>query len=302
MRRTPEQWEATTTRWSKPEGVNEEERCDNAERMIREAIRQSPALAHLNIEVFAQGSFRNRTNVARESDVDVCVVCHNNVFFDFELTPNLGMEQYGFSPSTYTYYDFKADVGRALAAKFRTGVSRGDKAFNLTANTYRVEADVLPTFESRAFFSRPDGSTYHLEGVGFETDGGRRVYNWPKQHIVNGIQKNEATGRRFKPVARALKALRYEMDDMGILAAKYVPSFLIESLAYETPNEFFGHDTLLGDLRSVIAFTFDRTTDASRSSDWTEPNGIKYLFHGSQPWTREQANNFLGAAWAYLHA
>jgi hypothetical protein len=31
-----------------------------------------------------------------------------------------------------------------------------------------------------------------------------------------------------------------------------------------------------------------------------EANAIKYLFHPSQAWTRQQGNDFIVAAWAYI--
>ena len=56
-------------------------------------------------------------------------------------------------------------------------------------------------------------------------------------------QKNDATGRRFKAVVRILKRLRNEMVDNGHKVAGPIPSYLIECLIWNVPNEGFGHDT-----------------------------------------------------------
>jgi hypothetical protein len=33
---------------------------------------------------------------------------------------------------------------------------------------------------------------------------------------------------------------------------------------------------------------------------WLEVNDVKYLFHSTQPWTKEQAHAFVSAAWDYV--
>jgi hypothetical protein len=46
-------WEETFRRWSKPSSDTEQTKMDNAESMIRAAIRDCPVLAQRTIEVFA---------------------------------------------------------------------------------------------------------------------------------------------------------------------------------------------------------------------------------------------------------
>jgi len=73
MKRTPSQWEAVFGAWSQGPGKTESDKAENAETAIRKAIKASEPLKNLDITVFAQGSYRNRTNVRQESDVDICV-------------------------------------------------------------------------------------------------------------------------------------------------------------------------------------------------------------------------------------
>jgi tRNA nucleotidyltransferase (CCA-adding enzyme) len=68
--------------WAKPPGETEQGKCDNAVRMIRQAVEASTRLRGKNIRVFAQGSYCNRTNVRQDSDVDVCVLCTDTFFYD----------------------------------------------------------------------------------------------------------------------------------------------------------------------------------------------------------------------------
>ena len=289
-------WEDTFQSWGKPPSMSEQEKCDNAVRSVRRAIEGSRALDGRSITVFAQGSYRNRTNVRADSDVDVCVLCSDSIFFDLPdgKTPaDLGIT----TPANYSFDQFKNDVGTALTTYFgQREVSRGKKAFDLHANTYRVDADVVPCFEYNWY--HPNGS--YSTGTAFRTDDWQRIINWPQQNYDNGVIKNEATGRRFKAVVRILKRLRNKMDEQNVAAAKPISSYLIECLAWNVPNEWFGYSTLTADVRAALAHLFNNTISFENCREWGEINERKYLFRNGQPWTLKQAHEFTSAAWDFI--
>jgi hypothetical protein len=91
------------------------------------------------------------------------------------------------------------------------------------------------------------------------------------------------------------------MVDEGTIAP--VPSFLIESVVWNVPNDqFLRNNTWLGHVQEVLTYVYNGTSDdsAEQSDSWMEVNGIKYLFNPAQSWTREQANDFTIEAWRYL--
>ncbi len=288
--------EDTFQSWGKPPSTSEREKCDNAVRAVRKAIEGSRALEGRNITVFAQGSYRNRTNVGAASDVDVCVLCSDSIFFDLPSgkTPaNFGIS----TPAAYSYSQFKNDVGSALTSYFgQREVARGNKAFDLHANTYRVDADVVPCFQYNWY---QDNGTCSI-GAAFLSDRGERKNNWPEQNYSNGVIKNDATGRRFKALVRIFKRLKNSMDEDGITAAKPIPSFLIECLAWNVPNDHFGHSTYTGDVRAALAYLFNNTMKREDCGEWGEINELKYVFWSGQPWTWGQAHAFISAAWDYI--
>lgn len=51
-------WESDFKTWSKPPTATEDERCSNAESVVRNAIRSYVGFATRSIEVFAHGSYR----------------------------------------------------------------------------------------------------------------------------------------------------------------------------------------------------------------------------------------------------
>ena len=281
--------------WAKPPSTTEDDRCANAESVVRNAIRGYADFANRTVEVFAQGSYRNGTNVRTESDVDVCVRCMD-VFFT-EYPPGYTNASFGNSDSTYTYSQFKTDVGKALVNYLgASAVSRGKKAFDLHENTYRVDADVVPTLEHRRY-SVDNGKHSYLSGTELHPDDGGRIINWPHQNYENGTAKNRATGTRFKKLVRVLKRLRYEMLAAKIAAATPIPSYLIECLVWNTPNAAFAAADYAGNLRAILAHLYQSTSTDDGCSEWGEVNELKYLFRPAQPWTRAQVNGFILAAW-----
>jgi hypothetical protein len=282
--------------WAKPPGETEQTKCDNAVRGIRKAIDGSSKLAPKTIKVLAQGSYCNRTNVRQDSDVDVCILCSDTIFFD--VPEGKSGSDFGLTvPAPYQYPEYKNDVGSALVTYFGAkGVTRGKKAFDVHENKYRVDGDAVAAFEYRRYAAN---GTF-LVGTAFTPDTGARIINWPIQNYDNGVAKNKSTGGRFKDVVRILKRLRYKMSDEDISAAKPIASFLIECLVWNVPNDYFRYETLTGDVRASLAHLFNNTIKFDDCSEWGEVNELKYLFRTVQPWTFEQAHAFISAAWDYL--
>jgi len=294
-------WEETFTSWSNGPGKTEQDRCDNAVAMVTDAIRNDDDLKNFNIEVFPQGSYKARTNIRQGSDVDICVMLKSTFFADYP--EGLADEQVGNSSSPYLYSTFKNTVERALVKKFgRDQVKRGSKAFDVHANSYRVDADVVPTFEYRSYTGKKDmyGVHNYHSGVKLITDKGEHIVNWPEQAYDNGVSRNNDTLRKYKRCIRVLKHLRNHMQDKNVPNTKDMASFLIECLVWNTPVEAFNKQSYYDMMRHILAHTCNCTRADEECKEWGEVNELKYLFRPNQPWTRLQANQFLNAAWNYI--
>jgi predicted nucleotidyltransferase len=293
-------WEDVFCTWGGPPSATEQTKCENAERAVRKAIDASAKLNTRSIEVFVQGSYANRTNVRQDSDVDICVLCDDVFFTDYTLSEGLNDAALGYKTAAYTYANFKNDVETALKDYFgKDSVTRGNKAFDVHANTYRVDADVVPCLEHRRLMGTPENHWLNF-GTELLPDKGGRIINWPRQNYANGVDKNDATGRRFKAVVRILKRLRYEMVANGHPEAEPIPSYLIECLVWNLPKESFGHDTMRADMRHALAYLWNESRTDEQCKEWGEVNELKYLLRGGQAWNRAQVNTFLHAAWTYI--
>jgi hypothetical protein len=292
-------WESVFNTWSRGPSATEQERAENAERQIRQAIQASAKLRNRNIYVFTQGSYRNRVNVRRDSDVDIGVLCRDSYFSEYPDDNVKAQLAKSFVPATYDYATFKNELEEALVARFgKSAVNRSSKAFDIKSNSYRVESDVSAFFEHRRYVS----TTRYHSGVEMIPDNflPPRIKNWPNQHYENGIAKNEQTSRRYKRVVRILKSLSNEMASDGFQSAKNTPSFLVESLVFNASNDSFNYSSYKPMVRHVLANLFNNTLSDENCCEWGEVNELKYLFRTSQPWTRQGAHQFLSDAWDYI--
>lgn len=285
-------WESIFSTWAQGPSDTEQQKADNAANQVRKAIESSDKLRHRNIKVFAQGSYRNRVNVKKDSDVDIGVLCFDTFFYesnDDNVLENLKRTTPG---AVYTYDLFKNEIEQALIDRFGVmNVSRDNKSFDIKENTYRVEADVAAFFEHRRYRTSYD----YLSGVELrpDNDSYKSICNWPEQHYESGVAKNTMTARRYKRVVRILKSLSNLMAEKNIESAKKAPSFLIECLVSNVPNRYFGSDTYYGNVTNVIEYLFQALDKNNGCDGWTEVSGLKYLFWYSQPWSKQDALNFV---------
>jgi hypothetical protein len=282
--------------WRYPASETEETKLANAERMIREAIVNSDELKSKSTEIFGQGSYANDTNVKINSDIDINVCLSDTIFA--QIPEGKKQEDFGYSDSDYTFSEYKDAVERALVKKFsREEVVRNDKCITVLANTYRVEADVVPTFK----YNRHDDNGEKAIGTKFITDEGYPVINYPIQHIENGIIKNSQTQKRFKRLTRIFKRLRYKMIEDKIPVSENITSFLIECLVWNVPNKVFNNsDTWSERLRQSIIFLYSNTKEEKDCNEWGEVSELLYLFHSGRKWSREDVNTFLLQTWKYI--
>ena len=98
-------------------------------------------------------------------------------------------------------------------------VTRGNKAFDVHANTYRMDADVVPVSSTGVSWARRK-TTGLTTGTSSSLITGERSSTGPGKTTTMASTKNDATGRRFKAVVRILKRLRNEMAGQRISGSR----------------------------------------------------------------------------------
>jgi len=285
--------------YAAPLSESEEERCKNAIRMIRDAMKligysdndkeiykyegETPAYAlELNASntgrklfLLVQGSYANNTNVRTQSDVDVAVILEST--FIPEYRANVKGENYGFSDGTFTVKQLKDEVETVLKIKFNNeGIERNDKSIKVYGNSYRVDSDVVPAYRYRDY--RGDytfNESNYIGGIEIRPDSGGKIINFPEQHIKNGKRKNAETDYKYKKFVRIMKKMKSIMKESGYSISSSVSSFGLESLLWNVPDTVYERYTLL-------RYTFDELlkylkSDFENLGNYKEANGIKPL-------------------------
>lgn len=288
--------EKTLTAWTAPSSDTEQDKQERTERMVREAVRAHAGFNDCNLTVYTKGSYPNNTNVRTDSDVDVGVQCHNVIYW--------GEHETGAHPRAEPYRGkwtpglLRSELVAALRAKFPGQVDEsGSTAIRIHSSSARVDADVVPCFDYHYYFA---GGSYR-EGAKTFRKTGSSLVNYPAQHLENGRQKNRTTSKYFKSAVRIFKRIENAM-----VTDKYhgaVPSYFIECLLYNCPNEIFGRRTWVVTTRDLLVHIWDGldgNEPMNANGRWLEVNECKYLFSPAQPWSREDGRSFAKAAWNYL--
>lgn len=279
--------------WSKPVSTTEDQMCQNAITAVTGALRSKFGN---RVTIFLQGSYRNNTNVRRNSDVDI-VMRYDNVFYpDLQRLSDPDKAAYNAqkTSASYTFVQLKSDTENALSSVFGSDVTRKNKCIQVKGNSYRVTADVIPCFVLKRFATL---NTVEAEGIKFYADNQSEIISFPNQHYDNGATKTNNTYRLYKRMVRILKIFNYRLIDQGKISDQLVSSFFIECLVYNVPNEKFRSGDYTQTLKAVITKVYQ---DMKANADYTEVNELSWLFSSRSPRTRADAMKFMQHCWDYM--
>lgn len=248
-----------------------------------------------NYKVFLQGSYGNDTNIYSESDVDIVIKL--NECFQHDLSSLPTEQQVAFKQShfgtIYSHINFKEDVLSVLSGQYGSDVDEGEKAIAIAAYGNRRKADVIAAIQFRRYhkFLSTSNQSYD-EGICFYTASGAQIVNYPKQHSDNLTKKHQSTSMWFKPMARILKNLRSKLIAEEMIESGVAPSYYLEGLLYNVPNDKFGKS-----YQDTFSNVINWIHQADRSK-FVCANEQYYLLHDNSPvtWREEKCDAFLTAA------
>jgi hypothetical protein len=292
---------AVLSQWIKPSSDTEQDQQARAERMVREAIGAHAVFDRSKLLIYAKGSYPNNTNVRRDSDVDIAVELQDCVYIEHlpGITPPASSSSTSYT-GPWTRSSWRSQVKAALINKFGAPAvdASGKIAINVSAIAgSRPSTDIVPSFDYRRY----DDTAHTIVNVGscvFPSDGGSMIVNWPQQQLENGRTKNTATGGRYKSYVRALKNAENKLAADGTITD--LPSYFIECLGYNVPNDVLQVGDLDAGFRATLVNLWERITDGSAAEEIKEPNRLKWLFKGAKSWSVADAKSLVLNTWNYL--
>ena len=255
---------------------------------IRAALEDYPWPDGVDYEVYLQGSYKNDTNIRGDSDVDIVVQL--NSAFRSNLSEDW-KRHFGFTSATYGRKEFRSDTLKALRDRYGySEVSEGKKALKLI--TFYLPADVVVCLQYRKYPDRPRSEDDFVEGMTFWVPSENRwVINYPKLHYANGIKKNQDTNGRYKPTVRMIKNARTYLSERGVIAVDLAPSYFLECLLYNVPDDKFGSN-----FQTTFCNVINWLLLEANFSQFVCQNEQLRLFGNSpEQWSEDKARRFLQA-------
>jgi hypothetical protein len=121
----------------------------------------------------------------------------------------------------------------------------------------------------------------------------RWIVNYPKIHYDNGVTKNSASSTNgwYKPTVRLFKNARTYLVNIGDIPADLAPSYFLECLLYNVPDDKFGSD-----FQSTFCNVINWLLLEADFSQFVCQNEELHLF-GNTPeqWSEDKARRFLQA-------
>lgn len=247
-----------------------------------------------SFDIFLQGSYGNDTNIRADSDVDVVMMLTSSWRRDISELPQDQANAYAraFSTATYQFSDFRNGVVSQLQKVYGySNVKVGNKSVKIAASPGRLGADIVVCQQYRYYrsFYSPSSQSFD-EGIIFPASTGGEIINYPKLHSQNCTDKHQNTGQVFKPTVRVFKNMRGRLIDARTLTKDIAPSYFIEGMLYNVPNDQFSGS--LGDV-FCNCINWLRKTDRSK---FVCPNRMQFLFGAtSVQWDNDKCGRFLDA-------
>ena len=195
---------------------------------IRRALAAYDWPSDIKYQVFLQGSYKNDTNLGGDSDVDVVVrLTHRLRPRVAALTGKPLQEDASHKGAYQRWQSFRGNALKAMRARYGKAVKSGRKTLKIPKGTLQADADLVVTLSYR------DGIAFYLPREK------RWVVSFPQQHHDRGIKKEKATSDRFKRTIRMFKAARNRLVDKKALTKEDAPSYFIECLLFNVPDDLF---------------------------------------------------------------
>lgn len=261
---------------------------------IRIALQNDAALRNRSFEVFLQGSYRNRTNIRGDSDVDVVAMLTDTYMPEYGALDayTRGVVEGRASSATYSLTDFRRDVSSAIRRAFPAhNITEGGKSIKIPTTSNNIPADVVPCLEYRLYLPPQTllSDASRVDGIWlWDVRRSHSVIGFPKQSYDNGVAKHQRTNQWHKPTVRIFKNARGWMEDNGLIQSGTASSHAIECLLYNVPDRQFG---------SSYGDTFFNVVNWLNGADLTNfvcQNGIQRLFDPAR-WTTQNARTYIDA-------
>jgi len=231
-------------------------------------------------DIFLQGSYKNDTNLRRDSDVDIVVELATGLQPQVAMRCDIQLEHNQAHKLAHKRWkSFRSHVLKALRFAYGVeSVAPGRKSLKLAKGKIPAPSDVVVTVRCGT------GIAIYLP------DEHRWATSYPKQHHASGLIKEQDTNSRYKRTIRMFKAARNHLVENQAIRDGTAPSYFIECLLHNVPDDLF-RSSLAQSYKGIVEYL--ATTELQQ---FKCQNRIRELFSQSRDlWSIDKAQRFIQA-------
>ena len=246
---------------------------------IRDVLVSDERLSEFSHEVLLQGSYKNSTNLRKDSDVDLVVR------LAYKLNPSIAalsgkrlQENTSQHAAHKHWHSFRRRALRVMKNRYGDAVTSGRKTIKLAKGELHADADLVVTLS-------------YKEGIALYLPDDRRWFvSFPQLHHDQGEKKEAVTNRRFKRTVRMFKAARNQLVATKALAKDDAPSYFIECLFYNVPDDLFKRK-----LAPTCVGLLDWLETAKLKGFRCQNGRVRLFGPGPEQWSADKAREFVKA-------
>ena len=203
-----------------------------------------------DVKIYLQGSYKNNTNIEKQSDVDIIIELKN--FFNHNINERPVVEQKKFyskyKNSNKKLLYFNNHIKKLLDESKYSYIEK-NKCIKIISGT-PLNADLVICNTYLKYFQYP-----HAYGGIMFFDGEKSITSFPKLH--SGYLRNKNLNQEnFKPTVRIFKNFKLELIEKKLIEEKSISSYHIESLLYNVPSAYFNSSNVEERIGQILIYLF----------------------------------------------
>ena len=207
--------------------------------------------------MFLQGSYKNETNLRRDSDVDMVLQLDERLRPRVAALSGSPLQNSEAHELAYgRWQSFPRLVLDALRARIGDAVTPGRKSLKVDRGPIPAAADVVVTLKCG------NGIALCIP------DEHRWAVSYPQQNHSREARKESGTAGRYKRTTRMFKAARNRLVKNNALPSGMASSYSMECLLYNVPNTLFRSSAVKPTSKSSIGSREPDLVNSSARTSW----------------------------------
>ena len=247
-----------------------------------------------DVQIYLQGSYENETMVDEFAKLEIVVEFGQNAFGEIDKKPQLKVKSIwsdnslirkrivAFKPNIHLQLIKKLMLESLIEETGNEGIYNNSKSIFIPAyKKNKIPCEILPCYTLST--SEKDESV-----MIYDSYINKYVVTFPKLHCENLKIKDKLTNGAFIEMVRVFRNIRDILVDNEIIDVSFAPTYFLECLLYNVPNELYK-----GKLSSVLLKILNYFMNCNLNKFVCAHERFKMFGNNSDAWTIYKARSFI---------